>query len=176
MYLHIDLCCGLGGWQAPFREADNWRTVGIDVREDLTPDVVGDVRHLPLNPSEVTLVTVSPPCGPYSAAWNPVKPPAVRYPDFKVWNACVKAIVELDPVFCVLENVAQAQYFHGPSDKHVGPYHFWGDFPPFDVRGDFRKGNDPSDRRTPNIEDTDESARIPYAIAEALRLAVEWHV
>lgn len=176
-HLHIDLCSGTGGWQAPFRDASDWRTVGVEIRADLSPDVRGDVRQLPLNPSQdVTLVTASPPCTPYSSAWNAVKPPAVRYPDFTLWNACVKAIVDLDPEYAILENVAQAQYWHGPSDKHIGPYHFWGMFPMFDVGGLRDKGTGRAAVHRADIVDTDGAARIPYAIGDALRQSVEWYV
>lgn len=174
--LHVDLCCGLGGWQAPFEDAANWRTVGLDIRRDVGPDVQADVRRLPLAACEPTLVTASPECAPYSSAWNAVKPPAVRYPDFELWNACVAAIAHLDPTYCVVENVAQAQYWHGPSDKHVGPYHFWGRFPPFDADPGERKTRLTADGSGAWVDDTGEAARIPYAVADALRRAVEWHL
>ena len=49
MKLHIDLCTGVGGWKAPFEESDQWRSVGIDIRDDLDADVIADVRQLPIN-------------------------------------------------------------------------------------------------------------------------------
>jgi len=122
-YLHLDLCCGLGGWQAPFKESDQWRSVGVDIRPEVSPDVIGDVRALPVDPAEVTLVTASPPCREFSAAWNAVTPPDERNPDLSIYYGCRAAVHTLDPRWWVVENVAQAQRWFGPSDKIIGPYH-----------------------------------------------------
>lgn len=165
MYLHLDLCCGLGGWQAPFKEAEAWRSVGVDIREDLAPDVVGDVRQLPLSASP-TLVTASPPCPEFSTA--PVKPFADRNPDRSLWYACREAVAHLDPEWYVIENVAGAQHWFGEADKSCHPYHLWGRFPPFDV-------GDLPDKGRHGAADGHglQSAQVPYALADALRHAVE---
>jgi len=165
MLLHIDLCCGLGGWQAPFKESERWRSVGLDVRKDVSPDVLGDVRQIPLSGSP-TLVTCSPPCPEFSTA--PVTPFAERDPDKSIWYACREAIARLDPRWYVIENVAGAQHWFGESDKSCHPYHLWGDFPPFDVGKVPDKTN-----HLGKVPDADEAAKVPYCIGDALRRAVE---
>lgn len=165
MYLHVDLCCGLGGWQAPFKESDEWRSVGVDIRDDLAADVIGDVRHLPIDTSP-TLLTASPPCEAYSTAWNRWCPLPERDPDMSVWTACVAAADHLNPDWWVLENVGGAQHFHGPADKTCYPWFLWGRFPPFDVPDLRSKGETWR-------QDPQETARIPYPLADALRHAVE---
>jgi len=47
-------------------------------------------------------------------------------------------------------------------------------FPPFDPTGDFRKGKNPGDVSTPNIEVSEGAAKIPYTIADGLRQTCEW--
>jgi len=81
----------------------------------------------------------------------------------------------LDPKWAVLENVAQAQYWHGPSDKHIGPYHLWGTFPPFDCADPEPKSKQTTDGEDSWVADTGEAARIPYQLADALRRAIEWY-
>ena len=163
--LHIDLCCGLGGWQAPFNEADNWRSVGIDIREDRDPDVVGDVSSLPVD-CDPTLVTASPPCRPYSTAWNSHTPLGDREPDTTVWEACEAAIDRLDPLWWVLENVGGAQQFHGPARKTCYPWFLWGWFPPVSVPPLPAKGETWA-------QDPAETAKIPRPLAESIYHAVE---
>lgn len=166
----IDLCAGRGGWTAPFDDA-GWETAGIDIRNSSGADIVADVSHLPLD-ANPTLITASPPCTEFSAAWNSVTPPHERDPDKSVWRSCLGEIHRLDPDWWIVENVAQAQYWFGPSDKHIGPYHFWGYFPPFDAAQP-----KPKTQATPSgnrwVADSEDAAEIPYYIANALRRSVE---
>lgn len=166
--LHLDLCCGLGGWQQPFKESKKWRSVGIDIRKDLNADVVGDVRQLPLNCSP-TLVTASPPCNQYSTAWNRWTPLGERDPDTSVWDGCMGAINELSPRYWILENVGGAQHFHGDADKTLYPWFLWGNFPPFDV-GNLRSKGETWNQRP------EETAKVPYELANAVRHSVEIYV
>jgi len=92
-FLHIDLCTGLGGWRAPFEESDTWRSVGIDIRDDLNADVVGDVRALPFDCSP-DLLTASPPCTPFSRYSMPwLDEPN---PDMSLVEASLAAVDELN--------------------------------------------------------------------------------
>jgi hypothetical protein len=164
--LHVDLCTGIGGWSAPFQDAPGWRSVGLDVRDDLNADVIADVRRLPVDCSP-TLVTASPPCTEftrYSLPW--LDEPE---PDISLVRACLDAIDDLNPDWWVLENVqGLKQYWGREETKRVGPYYLWGEFPTFDVAV--------SDGGKMSVSGTnpEERARIPYAIADSLRRSVEW--
>jgi site-specific DNA-cytosine methylase len=168
MKTHVDLCCGLGGWQEPFREASDWRTIGLDIRRDLNADIVGDVRQPPIDASPDVL-TMSPPCtqfSRYSMPW--LDEPE---PDTELVNACYDAVDELNPEYWVLENVQGLKQYTGTEEtKRIGPYYLWGLFPPFDVTlSDGGKmavsGMHPEQR-----------AKIPYELANALKQSVELYL
>lgn len=164
--LHVDLCTGLGGWRAPFEESDAWTSVGIDVRDDLNADVVGDVRSLPFD-CETTLLTASPPCTAFSRHSMPwLHEP---HPSMELVEACLDAVDELDPEWWVLENVRGLKQYWGEREtKRVGPYYLWGEFPPFDVQV-----TDGGKMQTSG-EYPEERAKIPYELSNGLRNAVEW--
>ena len=174
MLTHIDLCCGLGGWQAPFRESERWRTVGIDVRSDLEADVIADVRQLPLTRCEPTLLTMSPPCIEFTKWKLPWYGDGACSgdPSLELVEACLEAVDYLDPDYWVLENVIGLHMYWKPAVTHVGPFYLWGHFPPFDAPTIWKHQNQqPADRRS------ELSAEIPYPLANALRHAVEtWTV
>jgi site-specific DNA-cytosine methylase len=163
----IDLCAGLGGWQAPFND-NGWQTVGVDIQRMDGVDVQADVRQLPLDCSP-TLVTASPPCEAFSTAWNRWTPLSERDPDTSVWDGCLRAIQQLNPRWWILENVAGAQHWFGPADKSCYPWMLWGDFPPFDAPDLRSKGE------TWN-QDPSETAKIPYRLADSLRQSIEWYL
>lgn len=164
-WLHIDLGTGLGGWTAPFQGAPGWRSVGIDIRDDLNADVVGDMRHLPVDCSP-TLLTMSPPCTEftrYALPW--LDEPE---PDMGLVRACLDAVDELCPEWWVLENVrGLKQYWGRPETKRVGPYYLWGHFPAFDVV--LSDGG----KMSISGEHPEERARIPYDLSDSLRRSVE---
>jgi len=163
--LHVDLGCGLGGWQTPFQDSGRWRSVGIDIRRDLEPDVQADLRHLPLDCSP-TLLTMSPPCTEFARWMLPwLDEPD---PDMTLVEACLEAADELDPNHWVLENSRGLHQYWRPAATHYGPFYLWGEFPAFDVEQSWAgkmqtSGSDPEKR-----------AEIPYALADGLRRAVEW--
>jgi hypothetical protein len=164
--LHVDLGTGLGGWKAPFEAADTWRSVGIDIRDDLNADIVGDIRQLPIDCSP-TLLTMSPPCtefARYMLPWLDEPDPSLDLVD-----ACLQAVDDLTPQWWVLENSrGLKQYWDRPERKRVGAYYLWGEFPAFDA--------ELSDGGKMQIsgENPEQRAEIPYALADSLRRAVEW--
>jgi hypothetical protein len=162
--LHIDLGTGKGGWKAPFRAADGWRSVGLDIRGDLDADVVGDMRRLPLD-CQPTLLTMSPPCTEFARWMLPwLDEPQ---PDLSLVRACLDAVEELHPDWWVLENSRGLHQYWQEADKHVGPYYLWGEFPPFDAAlADGGKMQVPG--RNP-----EKRAEIPFALADAVRRSVE---
>jgi len=165
--LHVDLGTGLGGWTAPFRDSPGWRSVGIDIRDDLNADVVGDIRSLPVNCSP-TLLTMSPPCTEFTRYHLPwLDEPD---PDMTLVRACLEAVDELDPDWWVLENVQGLKRYWGREEaKRVGPYYLWGEFPTFDVV--VSDGG----KMAVSGENPEERARIPYEIGDSLRRSVEWN-
>lgn len=163
-HIHIDLCTGLGGWKAPFEDSDGWRSVGIDIRGDLDADVVGDVRALPFDCSP-TLVTASPPCTEFSRWDMPwLDEPE---PSLELVEACLEAVETLDPDWWVLENVRGLDRYWRPARKRVGPFHLWGEFPPFDTV--YTDGG----KMSVSGERPEERAKIPYGLADSLRRSVE---
>lgn len=165
MRLHIDLCCGLGGWQAPFEEDPEWTSVGLDIRDDLAADVVADVRHLPFD-CQPDLLTASPPCDEFSTANKYRRVDGSYHPDTSLWEACENAVRTLTPRWWVIENVAGAQHWFGWSVWSQHPWHLWGYFPPLDT------GPLPPKGKTWN-QQPEETAMIPYDLAYALKRAVE---
>lgn len=167
-HLHVDLCCGLGGWQQPFRDSPQWRSAGLDVRRDLDPDVQADVRELPLRPCEPTLVTASPPCTEFSRWRMPWYPD--EEPDLTLANACFDAIEKLNPEWWILENVQGFHDWFGWPQKQVGPWWLWGEFPPFDL-------DRPKKRKYKLWGDQpDQRALIPPLLAKSVKKAVEWYL
>lgn len=168
-YLHIDLYAGLGGWQTPFKESDKWRSVGVEIDLSKNPDVVGDVRHLPIDASP-TLLTMSPPCPEFTKWYLPWfwGGSMQGEPSMELVHAALDAVEALEPEWWIMENVKGLNFYWKPSRKQIGPYYLWGEFPPFDAETTWKHQNQkPKDVRR------EESAKIPYHIADALRRSVE---
>lgn len=157
----------MGGWKAPFQEDDGWRSVGIDIRDDLDADIVADVRDLPINASP-DLLTMSPPCtnfSRYSMPWLDEPNPSMELVD-----ACLDAVDELEPTYWVLENVrGLKQYWGVQEQKRVGPYYLWGEFPPFDV------AVSDGGKMSTSGEYPEKRAQIPYELGDSLRRSIEWY-
>jgi len=163
--LHVDLCCGLGGWQQPFREAENWRTVGLDIRRDVGPDIVADVRELPVADCEPTLVTSSPPCTEFTRWMLPwLDEPE---PDLSLVRACLDAIEYLQPEWWLLENSRGLHQYWRPARTHYGAFYLWGEFPTFDVPDDW------AGKMQTSGENPEKRAEIPYHLGDAVKQSVE---
>jgi len=165
--LHVDLGAGLGGWAEPFRNAPNWRSVGLDIRDDLAADVVGDIRQLPFDCSP-TLLTMSPPCTEFARWMLPwLDEPN---PSLELVEACLSAIDLLDPDWWVMENSRGLHMYWRESVTHAGPYYLWGHFPPVDWPDDLEPKGKTSGMKP------DQRAEVPYSVALSLKKAVEWHL
>ena len=163
--LHVDLGTGLGGWTAPFQESDGWLSVGIDIRDDLEADVVGDLRHLPVDCSP-TLLTMSPPCTEFARWMMPWLPD--DEPSMELVEACLRAVDELDPDWWILENSrGLKQFWDVQESKRVGPFYLWGEFPPFDVP--YTDGG----KMSVSGENPEKRAQIPFELADGVRRSVE---
>lgn len=100
--LIIDLCCGIGRFENP-----DYETIRIDMDAKTKPDIVADIRYLPLKPGlKPHLVHASPPCEYNSKArrwawgWNPLG----TAEGLELIAACYKAFAYLEAENCSLEN------------------------------------------------------------------------
>jgi hypothetical protein len=175
--LAVELFSGTAGATAAFRDA-GWRVVTVDVDERHKPDIVADVRALPLmlGPDvgrPVELLWCSPPCTEFSDA-NPNKP---LRPSLELFNAAMAAVRMMRPRFWIIENVRGAIPHFGIPVQKVGPWCLWGYFPELRVTlpmHDHRKscGTTNDRRRGRNTRGPVESAAVPRALSDALLAAV----
>lgn len=167
-YLHVDLCAGTGGWTAYTRESDDWQVVGLDVEPYRGADVIGDVKHLPIQ-ERPDLLTASPPCVEVTKYFLPWYGDGSRSgdPDLSPHAACFAAVRELNPRYWVIENVCGFGDFYGEPDKVWGPWRLWGDMPPFDLGPVVYKHQN----QTPHAGV--ENAAIPRELAESVARGVE---
>ena len=162
--LHIDLGTGLGGWTEPFQETDGWLSVGIDIRDDLEADIIGDIKQLPID-CQPDLLTMSPPCTQFARHMLPwLDEPN---PDLSLVKSCQQAVDDLEPTWWVLENSRGLHQYWKEANTHVGPYYLWGEFPPFDVA--LPDGG----KQQYSGEQPEKRAKIPYALSDSLRRSVE---
>lgn len=167
----VDLYAGLGGASAAMRER-GWRVVGVDLDAKYRPDIVADVRKLPLRAGlRPDLVWASPPCEEFakdSMPWFKDTPP----PSLELVGAAMRAIEWLQPRWWVIENVRGShrwiRLLLGPHRARYGPVYLWGDFPLFLL------GQRPAawKERLSSKQDALRAA-IPFEISEGLALAVE---
>jgi len=99
----IDLCSGFGRWNT------DEEVISIDIQRKCKPDIIADIRFLPLRLGlKPKLVHASPPCKYVSKArrwgygWNP-KGVAES---FRLLAACFDAFAYLDAETCTLEQPA----------------------------------------------------------------------
>jgi site-specific DNA-cytosine methylase len=159
----LDLYSGLGGASAVMRER-GWFVVTVELEPSLRPDVVADVRYLPIR-GQWDLIWASPPCTEFSRESMPWCRTGSA-PDLSLVLAAKAAIAELRPRWWVIENVRGAQPWLGPARWIRNPVYLWGQFPSFDCRVEFWKEKLSSKRRQ-------ERAKMPRALSEALAIACE---
>jgi site-specific DNA-cytosine methylase len=148
--LALDLCCGKGGWAKGLIAAD-WDVVGVDIDERFRADFPGwficanvvslaaewhvsiyevaKVFGIDIEARVFRLVVASPSCEQYTRhmmPWTRRKNPPE--PDLAVWLACEQIAASLG-VPLVIENVREAQRWHGTARWHFGSQYLWGDIP-----------------------------------------------
>ena len=108
--LMVDLCSGYGGASEPAR-ARGWRVVKLDIAIGAGPDVVADIRALPLR-CHPDFLWVSPPCQEFTAAALPWRRERLnpRGPQrgIELMRAAIIAVHALQPAVWVIENVPAA--------------------------------------------------------------------
>lgn len=163
----VDLCAGTAGATAAFR-AHGARVVTIDLGPRARPDIVADIRCLPLalGPDAgrpVDLLWISPPCTEFSDA----RPDRPLRPSLDLHRAALAAVRVIRPRFWIIENVRGAIPHFGIPAQKIGPWCLWGYFPRIEVTlamSQHRK----SAHRTAAAR-----GAIPYALSEALYRAVD---
>jgi site-specific DNA-cytosine methylase len=99
----IDLCCGIGRW--PTDE----EVIKIDIQRKVKPDIIADLRQLPLRPGlKPRLVHASPPCKYVSKArrWGMGWNPKGVAESFRLLASCFDAFAYLEPETCTIEQPA----------------------------------------------------------------------
>lgn len=186
----LDLCSGLGGASQPALDR-GWKVIRVDIEPKFKPDIVADVRALPLKPFHVDVLWASPPCQEFSRHGLPCFFPNEGDPDLEIALAVKSAIDRLRPRFWAVENVRASRkwlskifgrvhlsttghaiwsnllFLVQPIKPHKGCVGHglekrWGTI------GVCSGGGKNGERRN-----SAESAKIPYEIGEAICRAVE---
>jgi site-specific DNA-cytosine methylase len=176
----LDLCCGLGGASRAMRER-GWRVVGVDNLIDVRPDVVADVRALPLSPFQLDLLWASPPCAEFSL-WRLPWKQAIRLrrePDLSIAFAVRDEIARWRPRFWIVENVWASRPWltpiFGQVRAMVSGHVLWGNLPGL-VPQFHRFGTETKETRGPSKLRHQLRAIIPHEISLAVAIATERRV
>lgn len=112
----IDLCSGYGGATQSFLRKD---VITIDIDPKVKPDIIADVRFLPLRPRlKPKLLFSSPPCRFLSKARY--FPRQGIQEALEIVGACLEAIPYLEPETWILENPkGRLRYFLGPPTHSI---------------------------------------------------------
>jgi site-specific DNA-cytosine methylase len=181
----LDLCSGLGGASQPALDR-GWRVIRVDIDLRFKPDIVADVRNLPLKPFHVDVLWASPPCTEFTKTSLPASWAQYRYDGWLPTAESIAHSIELvkacrsfaDEMVApwIIENVRGARKWLtpllGPVRAMTSGHVFWSNMPlliPPGLNG--RKWliaptKDPRDRAAMR-------AKIPYEIGEAICRAVE---
>jgi len=167
--LMLDLCAGLGGASAAFRDR-GWDAVTVDNDPRFGPDVLADVCAWSWAGPRPDFVWASPPCVEFSRESMPWCRTG-RTPSLDIVRACRRIIGECAPTYWVIENVRGAMRWLepelGPYAAHFGPFYLWGVFPPLGLRIRMRPKESYSSTQSA------ERAMIPPALSRAMAMAVE---
>jgi hypothetical protein len=191
----LDLFCGLGGFSQAFADADRWQVTTVDIEAEFAPDIQADV--LELRPSdfdvEYDVVLASPPCKEFSPAQNLNGAHTPAGDAVALAFHTVGLIRGLDPQFWLLENPrGQLRSFLGRptatvtycqyGEAHMKPTDLWGEHPAGFIGRSCGYGDDchinhhsgsNAMRDDVGKRSDAERAKVPRALSEAIREAVE---
>jgi hypothetical protein len=183
----LDLFAGLGGASAAMR-ARGWRVITVDLRPELEPAEVCDVRSFRWEGGPVDLLWASPPCVEFSKRGSRCFYPDAPEPSCELAAAALRLVMEIRPRFWLVENVRGAlPYFNalfGVPAVSAPPLFLWGRPPPglaafLPKLGAYkehasRRSEDPRAQRL-NSNDRRALVRalVPYAVSEAVARCCE---
>lgn len=104
----LDLCSGLGGASQSAKDR-GWKVIRIDIDPRFKPDIVADVRNLPLMPFPIDVLWASPPCQEFSKHGLRCFYPNPPEPDLSIALGVKEQIERVEPRFWVVENVWAAR-------------------------------------------------------------------
>lgn len=126
----LDLCSGLGGASQPALDR-GWKVIRVDIDPRFKPDIVADVRALPLKPFHVDVLWASPPCQEFSKFGMRCFYPDPPQPDLSIARG-VRDFIDLShPEMWVVENVRASRPFlncvFGPPRVVIPGHALWSD-------------------------------------------------
>lgn len=170
----VDLCSGLGGASQPALDR-GWEVIRVDIEPKFKPDIVADVRALPLKPFPIDVLWASPPCTEYSRWSMPCWYARDKEPDHSLMEAARKAVGYFKPRYWIIENTRGAKKFMrgilGPHAVETGGHVFWGKLP--GLIPQCKSHKDSWTSRGTAVRDPAKRALVPYEIGEAVCRAVE---
>ena len=161
--LVVDIFSGTGAATQAFVDRGH-KVIRIDNNPKLKPDIVADVRHLPLR-CKPDFVWASPPCQLFSLARKGGGRADNWIDGLELVVASCDAIAHLAPRYWVIENVRGACAILGPGYRRFGSVFLWGRLPPFVDTAPHSKKMAAHNAR--------DRARMPYSLSLALCLALE---
>jgi len=185
----LDLFAGFGGQSEAFLE--NWDVLRIDnnpllseVPRMVIEDIGSDLFFQMLEPSqihEIEYIHASPPCHAFSLGFHAPKAVASRTgeeynPSTELVEIAKRVIDLLQPRFWSIENVRGSikhlRPILGEPTLIVGPYVYWGRFPPIQINAkDLPKKSDKDKRHSPLRSNY--RALIPFALSHGFKQAIE---
>ncbi len=155
-----------------------WRVIRVDVKRDVAPDVVSDVRALALRTFPIDLLWASPDCSEFTP-WDMGFPRAVarrRQPDLSVARAILSLVDEWNPKWWVVENVRGSRRFltplFGPVRARAGGHYLYGNLPLL-VSAQLDRKNSARGRAHDRRLDHLLRAQVPHGLSLNVALTVE---
>jgi site-specific DNA-cytosine methylase len=185
----LDLFAGFGGQSEAFLE--DWDVLRIDnnpllseVPRMVIEDIGSDLFYQMLEPSqihEIEYIHASPPCHAFSLGFHAPKAVASRTgeeydPSTELVEIAKKVIDLLQPRFWSIENVRGSikhlRPILGEPTLIVGPYVYWGRFPPIQINAqELPKKSDKDKRHSPLRSNY--RALIPLELSKAFKRSME---
>jgi hypothetical protein len=185
----LDLFAGFGGQSEAFLE--EWDVLRIDnnpllseVPRMVIEDIGSDLFYQMLEPSqihEIEYIHASPPCHAFSLGFHAPKAVASRTgeaydPSTELVEIAKKVIDLLQPRFWSIENVRGSikhlRPILGEPALIVGPYVYWGRFPPIQINAkELPKKSDKDKRHSPLRSNY--RALIPLELSKAFKRSIE---
>ena len=128
----LDVCCGYRGASRPAHVDPRWIVAAFDISAGCKPDVVADLRAMPLRSPRVDYLWISPPCQEFTATCLPWlierRDPAGPQLGIELMKAARDLVDELRPAVWVIENVPSSVRwvpFLGPVKARTWGHVFW---------------------------------------------------